>query len=184
MEFITIQFFHKMAGNNLSVDGQFRYICQWFTEWSELQREDFIPILADCLKGGPTVYMNGVVNELANSGCNDKPMSLFQCRIKLFKEWTPKWTEDLKLKLKEKVIELDGKIGEKLNEELSTVITNGNGLDSDNELAEEMIENDENFVVQNGHNLADNAVVEENLINEAVINVAEPVVEVEQEIVA
>lgn len=119
-----------MSGNNLSIDGEFRYIIQWFNEWSELQREDFLPILIEYLtKDGPGVYMNGVVSGMASSTCSDKPMSLFQCRIKLFKEWSSKWPEDMKIKLKEKVIELDGKLGEKLEEELSNVLTNGSSTD-------------------------------------------------------
>ena len=72
-----------MSGLTLNTDGQFRYICQWFNEWSELQRDDFVPILVDCLKNSPSIYMNGVVNDLSNSGCTDKPMSLFQCRVSM-----------------------------------------------------------------------------------------------------
>lgn len=75
-----------MSGNNLTVDGEFRYIIQWFNEWSELQREDFLPILVEYLtKNNPSIYMNGVLSSMANSTCNDKPMSLFQCRVSLFK---------------------------------------------------------------------------------------------------
>lgn len=71
-----------MAGNNLSVDGELRYIIQWFNEWSELQREDFLPIVVEYLtKDRSTHYMNGVVNSLAAASFDDKPMSLFQCRV-------------------------------------------------------------------------------------------------------
>lgn len=116
---------------NLSMDGQFRYIVQWFNEWSELQREDFLPILVEYLtKDTPGAYVNGIVSGLAGAGCADKPMSLFQCRVKLFREWSSKWPEDLKIKLKEKVIELDEKLGERLQDELKslgpTPLTNGN----------------------------------------------------------
>lgn len=71
-----------MSGHNLSVDGELRYIIQWFNEWSDLQREDFLPILVEYLtKDGPAHYMNGVVNSFAAATCEDKPMSLFQCRV-------------------------------------------------------------------------------------------------------
>lgn len=71
-----------MSGHNLSVDGELRYIIQWFNEWSELQREDFLPILVEYLtKDSPTHYVNGVVNSMANVTCDEKPMSLFQCRV-------------------------------------------------------------------------------------------------------
>ncbi|XP_055373871.1 uncharacterized protein LOC129607147 [Condylostylus longicornis] len=108
-----------------SKEREFRYICQWFSEFSELQREDFVPVLVDYLIK-EEIYMNGVLNSLSSTGCNDKPMSLYQCRIKLFKEWTPKWPEDMKLKLKAKIAELDSKIGEKVEQELLT-IGNDNG---------------------------------------------------------
>lgn len=75
-----------MSGHNLSVDGELRYIIQWFNEWSDLQREDFLPILVEYLtKDGPYEYMNGVVNSLAAATCEDKPMSLFQCRVSFVK---------------------------------------------------------------------------------------------------
>lgn len=71
-----------MSGNNLSVDGELRYIVQWFNEWSELQRDDFLPIVVEYLtKDHGTHYMNGVVNSLSAASFDDKPMSLFQCRV-------------------------------------------------------------------------------------------------------
>ena len=74
-----------MAMNNLSTDGEFRYIIQWFNEWSELQRDDFVPVLLEYLQqGGPNeVYMNGIVNSVSQSSIQDKPMSLFQCRVSI-----------------------------------------------------------------------------------------------------
>lgn len=75
-----------MSGNNLSVDGELRYIIQWFNEWSELQRDDFLPIVVEYLtKDNGTHYMNGVVNSLSAASFDEKPMSLFQCRVSLMK---------------------------------------------------------------------------------------------------
>ncbi|XP_039947659.1 uncharacterized protein LOC120766309 [Bactrocera tryoni] len=110
-----------MAMNNLSIDGEFRYIIQWFNEWSELQRDDFVPVMLEYLQqGGPNeVYMNGIVNSVSQSSIQDKPMSLFQCRIKLFREWNKKWPAELKLKLQEKVTEIDSKVGEKITNEIT-----------------------------------------------------------------
>lgn len=71
-----------MTMSNLTIEGEFRYIVQWFNEWSELQRDDFVPIVIDYLtKETPGVYVNGVVSGLANADVMDKPMSLFQCRV-------------------------------------------------------------------------------------------------------
>lgn len=74
-----------MSGNNLSVDGELRYIIQWFMEWSELQRDDFLPIVVEYLtKDSGTHYMNGVVNSLSAVSFDEKPMSLFQCRVSAY----------------------------------------------------------------------------------------------------
>lgn len=51
-------------------------------------------------------------------------------QVKLFREWSSKWPEEHKLKLKEKVCELDTVFGEKLNTEILNGYSNGNGLDS------------------------------------------------------
>lgn len=79
--------------NNLTIDGEFRYIIQWFNEWSELQRDDFVPILVNYLTDAHNnedddtvglaaattpVNMNGLPNDLEFNG---RPMSLFQCRV-------------------------------------------------------------------------------------------------------
>lgn len=139
---------YKMTSNNLSVERELRYVIQWFNEWSELQRDDFLPILSEYLTNENGVYMNGLVSGLAAASCLDKPMSLFQCRVstnfvrqmrvnvkkkitfalkvKLFREWSAKWPMDLKLKLKEKVLEIDPAYFERLNGELVGAI-NGNG---------------------------------------------------------
>lgn len=52
-------------------------------------------------------------------------MDLFQ--VKLFKEWSAKWPEDNKIKLKEKICEIDTAFGEKLNQEILNGFSNGNG---------------------------------------------------------
>lgn len=72
--------------NPLSVDGELQYIVQWFAEWSELQREDFLPILVDCLRatnnGASAISLNGITSGMSGSSLVDKPMSLFQCRVR------------------------------------------------------------------------------------------------------
>lgn len=123
-----------MSMHNLTRDGEFRYIVQWFKEWSELQRDDFVPVLVGYLmqvgsaaseNASAQVYMNGVVHAVANTGIHERPMSLFQCRIKLFREWSIKWPEEFKQKLLQKITEIDNKVGEKIINELK--ITNNNG---------------------------------------------------------
>ncbi|SPP87782.1 uncharacterized protein LOC117589735 [Drosophila guanche] len=112
-----------MSMSNLSVDGEFRYVIQWFHEWSEMQRDDFAYVFVEYLTRGSSadvggVHVNGIVDALATAGVQDKPMSLFQCRIKLFREWSPKWPIEFKCQLQEKINEIDSKVGEKIINEL------------------------------------------------------------------
>lgn len=100
----------------LSADAQIRYLVQWFQEWSELQRSDFLPILAE--KYANKAYVNGIINSISNVDCRDKPMSLFECRVKLFKEWFIHWTADQKHNFITQISEMDTAFAEKLNEEI------------------------------------------------------------------
>jgi hypothetical protein len=65
---------------SLSPEIECRYMIQWFNEWTDYEKDDFLPIIVDIMsKDG--VYMNGVLNGLASANLNDKPLSLFQCRV-------------------------------------------------------------------------------------------------------
>lgn len=115
------------GGNQqLTADREFRYIVQWFSEWSDFQREDFVPVLATYLAGGTgaggatkTPYVNGIIGGMANLSGQDKPMSLFQCRVKLFNDWSAKWPESQREKLLERLTELDADFGQHVQRELS-----------------------------------------------------------------
>ncbi|VVD01599.1 unnamed protein product [Leptidea sinapis] len=41
----TRYYIRRMSNSGLSSGAQLRYMIQWFQEFSELQREDFLPIL-------------------------------------------------------------------------------------------------------------------------------------------
>ncbi|XP_052888319.1 uncharacterized protein LOC128296855 [Anopheles moucheti] len=108
---------------NLTVDGELRYVVQWFGEWSDFQREDFVPYLVSYLSqqvGGGAVYVNGLISAMAqiNPG-QDKPMSLFQCRVKLFNEWCIKWPEEFKAKLLDRLEQIDNAFGTRIRTELT-----------------------------------------------------------------
>lgn len=115
-------------GHQLTADREFRYIVQWFSEWSDFQREDFVPVVASYLAAGTTEtgptgtkrpYVNGIIGGMANLSGQDKPMSLFQCRVKLFNDWSSKWPESLREKLLERLTELDADFGQHVQRELS-----------------------------------------------------------------
>lgn len=123
------------SGNQLTADREFRYIVQWFSEWSDFQRDDFVPVMAAYLAnggGGGTAgtdsegstaksppYVNGIIGGMANLSGQDKPMSLFQCRVKLFNDWSSKWPETHRSKLLERLTELDATFGAQIQRELS-----------------------------------------------------------------
>ncbi|XP_022116245.1 uncharacterized protein C14orf119 [Pieris rapae] len=116
--------YRRMSSSGLTSEAQLRYMIQWFEEFSELQREDFLPILAAAHGDKPDQLTAG----LSTLTCEDKPLSLFQCRIKLFNEWYPTWNEDQKERLIKAVTETDPDFGEKLQD----ILTNGikvNGMD-------------------------------------------------------
>ncbi|GJQ78395.1 hypothetical protein Trydic_g22220 [Trypoxylus dichotomus] len=100
----------------LSVDEQIRYLLQWFNEWSELQRSDFLPIISEKYSNKP--YVNGIVNNIANVSCQEKPMSLFQCRVKLFREWFGQWNMEQRDIFLKRLMEIDDVFSEKLKHEL------------------------------------------------------------------
>uniref|UniRef100_A0A182JPR2 Uncharacterized protein n=1 Tax=Anopheles christyi TaxID=43041 RepID=A0A182JPR2_9DIPT len=115
---------------NLTVDGELRYVVQWFEEWSDFQREDFVPYLVSYLsqQAGGAVYVNGLITAMAqiNPG-QEKPMSLFQCRVKLFNEWCIKWPEEFKAKLLERLEQTDSTLGERIRAELESATKPMNG---------------------------------------------------------
>nr|XP_004921879.2 uncharacterized protein C14orf119 isoform X2 [Bombyx mori]XP_012544949.2 uncharacterized protein C14orf119 isoform X2 [Bombyx mori] len=113
-----------MSAQGLTSEAQLRYLLQWFGEFSELQREDFLPVLAASRSDNP----EQLAATMANMTCQDKPVSLFQCRIKLFNEWFPTWSREEQDRFVNKISEIDSEFGEKLHE----IITDGpkvNGTD-------------------------------------------------------
>lgn len=78
------------TGYRPPVQAQVQYVVEWFSEWSEMQRGDFLPVLAQ--QFAPAGYVNGLVSGVEGLECrDDRPPSLFQCRIKLFREWSESW---------------------------------------------------------------------------------------------
>ncbi|XP_072929930.1 uncharacterized protein C14orf119 isoform X2 [Epargyreus clarus] len=112
-----------MSNPGLTSEAQLRYVRQWFEEFSELQREDFLPVLAAAQSGQPD-QLAAILTKLS---CVDKPVSLFQCRIKLFNEWFPTWAEDERDRLMKAVTEIDPDFGSKLQD----ILVNGPKVNGD-----------------------------------------------------
>lgn len=71
--------------------------------------------------------MNGLVNSIASIDTQDKPMSLFQCRIKLFKEWVPQWSSEQREEFIKKLEEIDPTFTDKMKPELQNGHVEMNG---------------------------------------------------------
>jgi len=82
--------------SELSSDQQMNYLLAWFNTWSTLQKDDFIPVLAEKLssKWAAANGLGDALNSLTLE--NNRPPSLFQCQIKLFTDWVVAWSDDQK----------------------------------------------------------------------------------------
>jgi len=99
--------------NQLTANQQLNYMLAWFQDWSDLQKEDFVPVLAGKMSSrwaqeqekGKEVTINGVTEQMDKLAASIRHVSLFQCQVKLFKEWVMAWSDDQKnyliLRLKE-----------------------------------------------------------------------------------
>ncbi|KAG8225134.1 hypothetical protein J437_LFUL006158 [Ladona fulva] len=100
------------SNNRYPVPAQIRFVLLWFQEWSEMQRGDFLPILAQKLS--PSGCVNGVVAGMEGLSCQaDRPPSLFQCRVKLFGDWVTGWSQADKDHFLARLKELDPQFIEK-----------------------------------------------------------------------
>jgi hypothetical protein len=106
----------------LSNEAQLRYMIEWFQEWSDMQRNDFLEILLE--NCGPSGLVNGLMTGMEKLGCeeSDKPPNLFQCRIKLFREWSSNWSQCDKDSLLMTIKNMDSKFAEKYEEKLSALM--------------------------------------------------------------
>ncbi len=87
----------RRVSNNradLNGDQQMNYFLAWFNQWSDLQRKDFVTVLA--AKMSKHSELNGGIDSL-NLNDNDntkKPPSIYECQVKLFRDWFVHWSED------------------------------------------------------------------------------------------
>lgn len=126
-----------MSTPSLSSEVQLRYLLQWFSEFSELQREDFLPVLA----AAQQEKHDELANALAALNCQDKPVSLFQCRVKLFNDWYPTWSEEERFRLMKGVTEMDSDFAKKVQQ---CNIPNGTSVNG-------VVEEFGAVVLENGH---------------------------------
>lgn len=97
--------------SDLNGDQQMNYFLAWFNTWSEIQREDFVKVLAGKMStNGAAVpaAVNGLANAFKSMDCNsDRPPSLFSCQVKLFHDWFAGWSDDQKNYLTMRLKDID-----------------------------------------------------------------------------
>lgn len=94
----------RRVSNNradLNGDQQMNYFLAWFNTWSELQRSDFVSVLAGKMTtSGSNGTSNGIEsleNAFKSMDCgSSRPPSLFSCQVKLFHDWFAGWSDDQK----------------------------------------------------------------------------------------
>jgi len=95
----------RRVSNNradLSGDQRMNYFLAWFNQWSELQKSDFVKVLAEKMTGGSAMINGNMSDEFDSLNINGggdnikKPPSLFSCQVKLFREWFSGWSDDQK----------------------------------------------------------------------------------------
>lgn len=117
----------RRVSNNrgdLSGDGQMNYFLAWFNTWSELQKSDFVSVLADKMAngsgGGGINGLSGKVGGLNLSQTDGgRPPSLFACQIKLFQDWFGGWSDDQKNYLVMRLKDIDAEFFAKYEEFVS-----------------------------------------------------------------
>lgn len=68
----------------LTPEAEFRYVLNWFRDFSEYEKVDFMAILIQWLLKNSEICVNGINDELSmasSSEDNGKPLSIFMCRV-------------------------------------------------------------------------------------------------------
>jgi hypothetical protein len=129
-----------------TVVAQVRYMLQWFGEWSEMERGDFLPVLVHGFgtNGGAANGLPAIMETLCKE--EGRPLSLFKCRIKLFTEWVQTWSDDDKDSFLSGIRSMDTDFAERYEQKAvgyvvsSSEHCNGiNGDENPEELPEETI---------------------------------------------
>jgi Domain of unknown function (DUF4508) len=67
--------------NSLTPESEFGYIIQWFQDFSEYEKADFMTILIQWLLKNSDVAVNGIVDDASMVSQDGKPLSIFLCRV-------------------------------------------------------------------------------------------------------
>ncbi|XP_076314232.1 uncharacterized protein C14orf119-like isoform X2 [Tachypleus tridentatus] len=99
---------------------QLQYLLEWFQEYSSLQKEDFLLILRDKYAPGNPGTLSDSLRAVQLA---DRPVNIFQCRMKLFSEWFSSWSDEEKAELLLRLKMLDKSFMEKFEKGTSNSVT-------------------------------------------------------------
>jgi len=108
----------RRVSNNradLSNDQQMNYLLSWFNNWSDLQKDDFVPVMAETMSS-KHAHLNGITTSLSNLNCLDSSKrrpSLFDCQMTLYRDYVRSWSDDQKNYLILRLKEIDSVFGRK-----------------------------------------------------------------------
>lgn len=108
----------RMSNNqdDLNSNQKINYILEWFNQWSDLQKSDFVIILSDQVTVKTYLLSNknkeiydklGIFN-MSKGDVVRSPPSIFACQCKLFREWFSGWSDDQKNYLVMRLQAIDG----------------------------------------------------------------------------
>ncbi len=113
----------RVSNNRSDLDGdqKINYFISWFTQWSgkrrdqwriaqgqlkknvsrlfiDLQKSDFVGVLAEKMSSTVNGVHHDSLDSLSslNLQGSKRPPSLFECQVKLFREWFSGWSDDQK----------------------------------------------------------------------------------------
>ncbi|XP_077550976.1 uncharacterized protein LOC144164342 [Haemaphysalis longicornis] len=105
----------SQKGPACSASEQSAYLVSWFHEYSDLQRDDFLRVLARkyATASPSTEGLEEVLSALAiHPGA---PPSLFQCRMSLFDQWFQGWSDEDKAGFLDRLRSVDAEFVDRIS---------------------------------------------------------------------
>lgn len=115
----------RISNNRSDLDGdqKINYFLSWFQQWSDLQKSDFVPVLAERMSSsanGGYHDASDSMGSLSLGSGSRKPPSLFDCQVKLFRDWFLGWSDDQKNYLVMRLRDIDSNFFSKFEHRMSS----------------------------------------------------------------
>lgn len=100
-----------------SAEQNMQCVVHWFTYWSDLQKSDFLKDLV--AKAVPWKVSTLLDAMTALDVSRKKPLSIFECQMKLFDQWFEEWTDKERNALMQQLEQIDTDFVSRFNEEVA-----------------------------------------------------------------